>query len=412
MQNNKNRYFNISSLANISIQFLNYAVPIISYPYLGRVLGATAFGSMSFWLAIAGFLSVITEYGYRYSAAKLVTEGRPIIERQAVYWAAQYSRLLIFFIIFILGSAYLIFDDKYTKFYFFSVSCVLIFGSALFPAWFFIGCGRYKEMALLLAAPRFLSLLCIFIFVKNSDHVLLAVLFQSIPLLLSGILAQIFLIKKLKIQHKLPSFLEVTNVLRGGWREFISALAMSGYQTLPVIFLGFTSSAAHVASYAITEKIIQAIKSLTTALGQTIFSKNIAKNDQLSYKYFIKDNSVFFAVNMAFCVIINIFGYYSKSFLGNSYVDIVEIFAVMSLIPLVAGFSNVAGVQTLLPLGKAKVFMYATAIAGGFGILSGVLLSSFMHGIGMALGVLLAEVILACVLTLNAVKALDKKESS
>lgn len=55
------------------IQSLNYLLPLITVPYLARVLGAKNYGKVIFAIAFITYFQIITDYGFNLSATRIKT---------------------------------------------------------------------------------------------------------------------------------------------------------------------------------------------------------------------------------------------------------------------------------------------------------------------------------------------------
>jgi PST family polysaccharide transporter len=75
----KTMFTNFVSL--VLLQGVNYILPLLTYPFLFRVLGVEKWGMVSFGYAVILYLSMITEFGFSLSATKFISENRVILRR-------------------------------------------------------------------------------------------------------------------------------------------------------------------------------------------------------------------------------------------------------------------------------------------------------------------------------------------
>ena len=117
---------NVVSL--IGVQGANYIVPLITLPYLTRVLGVNAFGQVAFTQIIFQYFIMITDWGFSWSATKEIALVKHDREKLSVLflktWLAQLLLLLILFFILLLAVLYIPFFEKYKNIYLVGFSLV------------------------------------------------------------------------------------------------------------------------------------------------------------------------------------------------------------------------------------------------------------------------------------------------
>jgi len=169
----------------ISLSFLQvatYILPLISLPYLVRVLGPDKFGLVIFAQSFVQYFAMFIDYGFNFSATREVSVNKDNKHATNEIFSTVLFVKFLFLLISFLVSVCLIFS--FSKFrqdwflYFISFSNLL--GNVLFPQWFFQGMERMKTIAILNVVSKIIVIILIFIFVKTQGDYIIVVFLQSI----------------------------------------------------------------------------------------------------------------------------------------------------------------------------------------------------------------------------------------
>ena len=192
---NKRLIENIISL--FTIKGLEYILAFITFPYLVRVLQVENFGAVVFVQGIIQYFVLFTDYGFNLLGPKEIAQHDNVNERGKIFasiFCAKVILLCISTIVFILmltGIQYVNSIDITL----YSVIYLMVVGNVIFPIWFFQGIQRMRYITIVNIIGRFLSVVCIFYFVKTPDDYILAGLFQAVVPLIAGICSWIILLK-------------------------------------------------------------------------------------------------------------------------------------------------------------------------------------------------------------------------
>src|SRR5690606_20822477 len=89
------------------MQIAGYIFPLLTIPYLARVIGVEGFGKIAFAAAVMVWFQTITDWGFSYTATRDVARHRDNLEKVSeifsnVFWAKSLLALISFLILFIL----------------------------------------------------------------------------------------------------------------------------------------------------------------------------------------------------------------------------------------------------------------------------------------------------------------------
>ena len=260
-------------LSLTALQGINMLIPLITFPYLVRVLGVDQFGVFAFVMAVVNYGVIITDYGFDLSATKHISSHSDNPQKiNEVFSSVIMIKSMMAFIFLIFLELLILFVSKFSahaSFYFLAFG--LVVGQVLFPVWFFQGIEKMRYITILNAISKIIFTVAIFIFVHDSDDLYIVFMFNSIGALIAGLLAYRVASKQFSVHFSWQSRETLMFYLKDAWYIFTSRVAVQLYQSINVIILGFFVSNTIVGYYAIVEKIFRAIGSIMMALTRALY---------------------------------------------------------------------------------------------------------------------------------------------
>jgi len=188
------------------LQALNYILPLITLPYLVRILGPEKYGLISFAQAFIGYFVVLTDYGFGLSATREISIHRENKEKVSeIFSSVMIIKFFLGVLSFIILGLVLAFVPKFGNdwlIYIFTFGMVL--GNILFPVWFFQGMEKMKWITILNVISRVIFTICIFIFIHNEADYINVALINSLGYLVAGIISLWVVFKNFKVKFILP----------------------------------------------------------------------------------------------------------------------------------------------------------------------------------------------------------------
>ena len=381
-----------------ALQAVNYLLPLITLPYLVRVLGPEKFGLVTFAQAFIMYFVILTDYGFNLSATREVSINREKEGRVAEIFS---SVMVVKFLLGTLSLLFLIlilifipkFRDDWLVYVFTSG---IILGNILFPVWFFQGMERMKYITILNIVAKVIFTACIFIFIRKTEDYLYVPLINSMGFLVAGGLSLRIVSKNFGIKFILPSFEAIKHQLKEGWHIFISTAAISLYTISNTFILGLFTNNTIVGYYSAAEKIVRAVQGLLTPVSQTIYpyiSKLASESKERALNFIrrlvkLVGAGTFILSLLLFILaapIVNIV-------LGKQYQPSIIVLQILAFLPFIIGLSNIFGIQTMLTFNLKRAFSKILISAGLLNITLALILAPLYQHIGVSIAVLTTEI--------------------
>jgi len=388
----------IENFLSLSVlQIANYILPLITLPYLVRVLGPEKFGLIAFAQAFVGYFMILTDYGFNLSATREISINRENKEKVSEIFSSimiikfallVISLILMSIIIFSFGK----FSNDWIVYY---LTYGMVVGQVLFPVWFFQGMEKMKYITFLNIFAKVIFTVATFVFVKEASDYLYVPLLNSLGFIIAGILGLRIVFRDFKVSFKFVSLEELKRQLKEGWYIFISTVAISLYTISNTFILGLFTNNTIVGYYAAAEKIIKAVQGLLGPVSQTIYpyiSKLMNESKELGIRVLRKITFIIGGISFTLSFILFIFAdSIVNILLGSKYHESVIILRILAFLPFIIGLSNIFGIQTMLTLNYKKEFSNILIMASLMNIILALIMVPVLKHIGISISVVLSE---------------------
>jgi PST family polysaccharide transporter len=388
-----------SNFLSLSVlQAANYILPLITLPYLVRVLGPEKFGLISFAQAFTAYFQIITDYGFNLSATREISINRQNKEKVfEIFSSVMFIKFGLLFVSLIFMSIIVFSFNKFREdwlIYYLTFGMVL--GNTLFPIWFFQGLERMKYITFLNILAKLIFTVAIFVFVKQESNYLYVPLLNSIGFIIAGVLSLWIVFKDFKVEFKTADLKEIKYHLKEGWYIFISTLAISLYTVSNTFILGLFTNNVIVGYYSAAEKLIKAVQGILGPISQSVYpyvSKLINESKETGISFIKKLTFIIGSSSFVLSSIIFLFAdLIVKIILGNQYIESIIVLRILAFLPFIIGLSNIFGIQTMVTLNYKKAFSNILVSASAINIILAFILVSLYKHIGISFSVLISEI--------------------
>ena len=379
------------------LQGSNYILPLITLPYLVRILGPEKYGLNAFATAFIAYFIVITDYGFIHTAPRRVAINKEDnLRLSQIFNSIMLIKFVLLFIcliimIFILWT-FSKFQSDATLYF---VTFLSVLGNVLFPVWFFQGIEDMKYITIFNVVSKLLYTSAIFIFVKVQSDYILVPLFSGIGSIVVGIISLCMIRLKYNINYVLPPKKVIHEEFKAGWHVFLGMAAVSLNYNTNSFLLGILTNNTIVGYFKAAETLIRALVSMVTPILQATYPyvnrlavESKLKSLQFTRKLLIVYGAVSFVISIILLIfapniILLIFGY--------KYINSIIVVQMLSFLPFLIGTSGILATQGLLAFELNKQFSTITFISGVINMLLLLVLTPLYQLIGISVAMLLSE---------------------
>lgn len=381
-------------LYNMIYQVIVIITPLVTSPYISRVLKPEGIGAFSYSQSVANYFFLFSMLGVNNYGTRMIAQNRESRNRiSETFWQIYYMQA---FQATIFLSLYVVFCFSFVDSdlrMIFLIQGLQIFSVYFDVNWFAFGCEQFKLTTIRNIVVKFFSVCAIFLFVKHENDLWKYATIVSLGTIF-GLLAVWPLICS-QTDFQLPNFRKIKKHIKPNLILFVPYIASSIFQYMDKIMLGFMSDVSSVGFYSYAENILNVPLSLTTAIG-TVFMPRVS-NLYVGGKLESAENLLYKVIhyltilNIALCCgIIAVAPIFVPLYLGEEYFITGELLQILALVVPISGAAAVLRMIYLIPYGKDKI--YASAVVAG----------AIINSVGNAITIPFLGAVGACIMTVCA----------
>lgn len=427
--NNKKVSVKKNYIFNLLYQLFLIVVPIITTPYVSRVLTANGVGQYSFSFSLATYFTIFAGLGFGYYAQRAIAKRKDNKEELSkTFWEIIICRMfpviiaLAVNIVFCLIGLY----REYTSLMW--VFNINIFAIALDISFLYQGREEFGSLVIKNLLIKTASVVLIFIFVVSEKSLITYTIINASSVFLSNLFMWISTRKMLvKIR---PRSLRPLSHLKGTIILFLPTIAVSIYTVLDKTLIGILISDTYEVLgedgvyitknysdlengyYEQSEKIVKMAMVFITSIASVMIPRNsneLARGniDTVRKNIYTSCRLVLLFGIPLMLGLIAVADNLVPWFLGSEYEKSALLMKVLSPLVLILGFSNVFGLQFLIPAGKDKAFTIALTTGAIVNLLLNVFFIQLWWSIGAAIATLIAETVVTTITAISVRKEIN-----
>ena len=388
----------INYLYNMIYQVLLLIMPLITAPYVARVLGANGVGTAGYTISIVTYFILfgslgISVYGQReiaYYQNKEKEKSKIFFELLALKLIAMTIAMFLFWLFFARIGEYAIY---------YKILIIEMVANVFDITWFYQGIERFKKTALRNGIVKVLCVIAIFVFVKQSSDITKYLYIHCFNTFLSNISLWINVKKYLIV----PDSLNIFRHLKKTLILFIPQIAINIYTVLDKTMIGaILDNMTQVGYYEEIQKIIKISMIIVTSMGTAMLPRIancFATNDHKRIKEYIY-KAFSFALLLSIPMTLGMIAIshrFVPSFFGDAFAPAAPLLAIMGVITILISLSNVIGIQYLLPTKKEKYYTISVITGAVINFILNYILIQKYQAIGAAIATVIAEFMVTAV---------------
>ncbi|MCS3871098.1 PST family polysaccharide transporter [Chryseobacterium ginsenosidimutans] len=411
MREKKKLIRNVASLG--VIQFVNYVFPLITVPYVSRIIGPDGYGIINYAAAFIGYFTLLIAYGFDLTATRRISQNSENKEYiNTIISEVITARVILFLVSCILFMISIYFFKPIQKDIY--IAIILFVGcisTVISPQYIFQGLQELEIFAKLNFVKGIINTVLVFILIKESSDYFWIPTLSVIFLLLINIFLFFYAVKKFHIKYEFISIKKALNLIINERMIFFSTVVISLYTSTNTVVLGFFANNKEVGYYTTSQGFLNIVNLMLTIPISTALYPFIGKGFSVSREHGInlikKILPIVFYLTFFASIGILIFApFLIKLIYGHKFDNSIVVLKIISFIPLIVGMSNIFGIQLMLNLGLDKVFFKATFIASIIGFILNIIMSKYWGYIGTAWNCVIIE----CLVTVLMYFALKKEK--
>ena len=255
------------------MQFVGMLLPLVTLPYILRVVGFEKYGVIALAASLIAYFQSVTDFSFKITATRDVAMFRNSPKKLNLIYSRVLTvkLVLLLFSFLVISSAVYLYPPFWENKLIFFLSMPLLLGHALFPDWFFQGIEKMKYISFLDIGIKLFFTVCIFIFIKDREDFWMYPLLHSGGYVIAGIIGQIILLRKFKLNFIWLKNTRIKHILRDNYPVFINQFIPTLYNNSTTFLLGIMGTSSMVGIYVAIKRIVDLAVRLLSVISRVFF---------------------------------------------------------------------------------------------------------------------------------------------
>lgn len=377
-------------------QILATALPLVTSPYISRVIGSEGLGIYSYTSSISAYFVLLAMLGvnnYGSRSIALVKDNREARSKTfCEIYALQCGLTLLVILAYIIY--FFAFDVKNPLIV--GIQGITIINCFLDINWLYFGLEKIKITVTRNIIVKALTLIAIFVFVHSSNDLWIYSLIMTASTLVSEIV--LFANLKENVDFVRVKFVNVIRHFKPNFLLFIPIIALSIFHYMDKTMLGALSTYEQSGYYYNADKIINVPLGIINGMGTVMLPRaSVLANENNSKKFrelFSKSIELvsFIASAIAFGILA-ISEEFTPWFFGSEYIPCIPLLNTLAFVVYFKAISQLLRSQYLIPKMKNKEYIRAIGTGAVINFILNYILIIKIGAMGAVIGTLVSEAV-------------------
>lgn len=373
------------------LKVLGMVLPLITLPYLIRVLGFERYGIIVLANSLMVYFQSVTDFSFMITATRDVAVFRSspkklnLIFSNVLLVKCLFLAISLLFILFIV----LLYEPFYNNKEIFLLSTLSLLGHALLPDWFFQGVERMKVITIISTIIRVIFTVSVFIFIANENDYWLLPLLQGLGSVGAGAAAQYIMLNKYNIKFYWLKPQRLKNTIKSNFPIFVNQFFPTLYNNTSTFLLGLLTNTYFVGVYDALKKITDILVSLMGILSRVFFPFLSRKSSA-----FIKYKNLMLIACIGLVVLIMAGYKLIISFLNVDYIHAFWVLSILLVSTIGYALYNIFGLNYFIVRREDRLVMKNTISSSIIGFITAFPLIYFYGILGAAFNLALARMLM------------------
>ncbi|MDE6670625.1 MAG: flippase [Ruminococcus sp.] len=375
-------------------ELLILILPFVTSPYIARVIGADGVGNYSYTYTIANYFVLFAMLGIKNYGNRAVAQARDDQNKLNV----TFSNILFVHVVvsLICCICYILYILLFaTEKVYSLIQFTVVIGALFDISWFYFGIEKFKLTVLRSTIIKIVNVICIFLFVKDSDDLWVYCLIMGLGSLISQLSLWVVLRKYVRILKPDKNSIKVH--LKPMLVLFLPVIAISLYKYMDKIMIGMLSSKTQLGFYENAEKVVNMPVSIIGSFGTVMLPKmsNLASksDDKTAMSYISQSMRYIMCLSFALSFGVASIGQtFAPVFWGDKFIASGPLIVGLSFTIPFMSYANIIRTQYLIPHSHDKEYLTSVIVGAVCNIILNSILIPVYGAMGATIGTLFAEI--------------------
>lgn len=393
MENKKS--LRVNFIYSVVYQLMAIILPLITAPFVTRVLGAKCLGIYSKSQAFANYFLLFAMLGVNNYGNRAIARVRGCKQDVSkTFWEIYIFQVITAVLSSILYVLYCFLFVENNRIVY-TLQMFYVFSGIIDVNWCCFGLEKFKLTTIRSMIVRVSTAIAIFLFIRTPNDIWLYTLIMSISFIFSSVAVWPFLLKN--IDFVKPTWQGIKKHIKPNLILFWPVIAVSLYNIMDKLMLGWFSTDEEVAFYTYAERIVTIPTTLILALDNVIMprmSNLYASEGETERIKYLMDNVMLFAMFMAASMGFGLAGIsdvFAPWFYGDAFARCGYFILLLSPVIIVKAWAGALRTQFIIPTGRDKIYVISLTTGAVVNLILNALLIPRISGVGAIIGTLMAE---------------------